>query len=276
MEYKKCPCCELNYIIKGKELLCKACLRSPRGRDFILKNLSQEKLDNIRKIKEEKQKKKEEEKVFLKQKAKEELLRILESFGFEGFLHTADFKNFIEIFKSGRLMSREELINRGVCFIDNAEAEIIENTAHIYKKHTRFYYRPKTPTNYAALKWHNQNSPVMMVFDKNLIYFEDVIFADGGVAAKRTNITRDPQIAQGFDWKQIFRDDPFTPEEVLMNELGCGPKNHRNAEFLCGKSVEIDKVKKVYFKNKKDLDMAIDILGNDPRFEYKPDKFYGG
>ena len=276
MEYKKCPCCEINYIIRGKELICKSCLKSPQGKDFIIKHLPPEEIERLKKLKEEKERQRAEAQRQQKRIAREVLLRHLESFGFEGFLHTADFKNFIKIFKSGKLMSRVELTNKKIKFIDNAEPGVIENTPQIYKMYTRFYYRPKTPTNYAAYKYHNQKNPVLMVFSKELINYEDTFFTNGCAAASRTIKTRDAEFALNFNWKEVFRDDPFTPEEITKNAFGVGPKNFRNAEFLYGKSVETKKIKKVYFKNLEDYRSAIRIFGRDSRFEYNSDKFYGG
>ena len=51
------------------------------------------------------------------------------SYGFIGFLHTADFKNFILIYKSKFLKSRNQLIKEGINFIDNAEEGVIEKTS---------------------------------------------------------------------------------------------------------------------------------------------------
>ena len=60
----------------------------------------------------------------------------------------ADIINAVEILRSGCLLSRAEAEVRGVLKKDTAATTVICNTSEVYKRFVRFYYRPRTPTQY--------------------------------------------------------------------------------------------------------------------------------
>lgn len=258
---KKCPICELNYI-DDNQFVCKICYRNQPARTYANNELQ------LLKQREERNKKMKilEYKSFL--------LEILYSYGFEGFLHTANLSNFISIFNSGFLYSRDELIKQNIPFEDNAMQEIIDSTSYFIKEKTRFYYRPITPTNVSAYKYYKQKHPVIMVFNPDLIFDDDTCFCNGCARAIDTDITKDPQTAIQFNWDSIFDTTPLSQIQDNDNNANY-PIHDRNAEFLYPNKVSTDKIIKIYFKTKSDMDYAISQLGNDSRFVLDCSKFYG-
>lgn len=230
----------------------------------------------IKKQQEERLKLAEKEKLLRKQKLeqekiqeakdKETLLILLEKFGFVGFLHTANFNNFVNIYKSNLLKSRNQLLNEGFKFVDNAETSVLEHTNENIKSKVRFYYRPITPTNYSAYMWHNQKNPVMLIFDKNLIFEEDVSFCDGCAGSSSTTETKKAKNALNFNWEEIFSTGPFNNDDFIK-------KNHRNAEFLTASPVSVNKATKICFRNYEDYVKACKLFGQDSRFKYNPKLF---
>jgi hypothetical protein len=270
---KKCPICELNFI-QDNAVVCKICYaQTYKARELV----KHQEIIKKKQIEEEKLRKKQEEelqkKLFEKQN-KQALLDKLYSYGFEGFLHTANINNFISIYKTGYLYSREELTQLGIPFEDNAMKEIIDGTSDFIRKKTRFYYRPITPTNVSAYKYYKQTKPVLMVFDPDLIFDSKVYFSDGCARAYISRIVEDPTIAIKYEWDKIFDSTPLYQipnEEYNKDDI----MHYRNAEFLYPHKVSTDKIIKIYFKRKADMDYAISQVGNDPRFVLDNSKFYG-
>ena len=152
--------------------------------------------------------------------------------------------------------------------------EIIDGTTTFIKEKTRFYYKPITPTNISAYKNYKQTRPVLMVFEPSLIFNQNVYFSDGCARAYNTITTKDPNSAIRFHWDRIFDRTPL--HEIPEDELNkYDPVHYRNAEFLYPNKVSTDKIIKIYFKRKSDMDYAISQVGNDPRFILDNSKFFG-
>ncbi|MDR3263886.1 MAG: DUF4433 domain-containing protein [Clostridiales bacterium] len=193
------------------------------------------------------------------------LLEQLKGYSFDGFLHTTEFENFINIIKSEKLCSRENVSG----FIDRADPKVLEQTADSVKNCVRFYYAPKTPTNFRA-KYQN---PVLLVFNEDLIYEKGVKFTSGNAAAiSKSIITENADDAKSFDWNEIFkRGSHYT--SIFGNN---GITNKRNAEFLYPISVSTKKLVKVIFKYLSDKIKAEEILssyGLNALFEHD-DKYF--
>ena len=250
-DYKTCPYCELN-LIPLTECCCDVCYAS--------KPVARQEADAQRRLRYEKMEEPE---------AKDELLNIWGKLGFMGFLHTTNFDNFIKIYKSEFLKSRNQLTAEGISFEDNAEFGVLENTQDIIKTKVRFYYRPITPTNISAFYNHNQTNPVLMAFDKGLIFNEDVMFCNGCAGNGSTKIVKTAKEALMFNWKEIFDKGPYDSWDNIA-------KNYRNAEFLVNSPISIEKAIKFYFQNEADFNKACELLGQDVRFEYNPELFFGG
>lgn len=270
MKYKKCPYCDLNYI-PLTDYCCKVCYAtSQKAR---LEAISQRMNEYEEKRNREKQQQQLREKQIQEMKEKQEiedknkLLNLWEKFGFIGFLHTTNFDNFISIYKSGFLKSRNQLISEGFVFEDNAETSVLEKTLGSIKSKVRFYYRPITPTNISAYITHNQKNPVMIVLNKDAIFEKDVLFCDGGAGSNLTVGTKNAKEAINFKWEEVFGVGPFNSDDFIL-------KNHRNAEFLINSPISLDKVVKFYFRNYSDYVNACELFGKDARFEHNPKLFY--
>lgn len=172
---------------------------------------------------------------------------------FEGFVHTTDYENFENIIKYGFLTSRVEAVHHGLIKRDDALKEVIDNTDINVQEKTRFYYYYNTPTNYQA----TYNNPVILVFDKALMYDEDKAYYCEQNAGKRSSKpTQNVDEALNFNWTAIFERGKHS-SSVLHNAclLEVSPEEkaeilaYRNAEFLYDGRVEIDRIVKVYFKS---------------------------
>ena len=201
------------------------------------------------------------------------LLDYMNEKGFVGFLHTTNFSNFVSIYKSKKLLSRNKLKTLETSFDDCAESDIIEGTNSDVKDSNRFYFRAKTPTNYSAFRYHNQKNPVVFVLKKECIFDRSVVFYDGNARASNSKWTKSALIAYSlFKWNLIFSDviayDSEETNEFLRTE-GCSLaelKRVQNAEVLFKNELDLDLFDKICFRTVQDYQNAVKIFGRDKRF----------
>ncbi|WP_418302458.1 DarT ssDNA thymidine ADP-ribosyltransferase family protein [Lysinibacillus fusiformis] len=89
--------------------------------------------------------------------------------------HFSDIQNIVSILKSGYVASRNFAIENGLMKNENACLDVISKTTHDNKNLARFYFRPKTPTQYhnegiksKFREYENEAHipvPVFLVFD---------------------------------------------------------------------------------------------------------------
>ena len=260
MGWKKCPNCELNYIDE-KNLYCEYCIKSnSQIRSIVNKIRYEEELKRDREIIE---KEKTEELQYRK-----ELLELLNTFGFNGFLHTTSLNNFINIYKTKKILPRIKLENNS--FEDCANPEIISKTSDFLKSCVRFYYRAKTPTNVSAYKDFKQLSQVILVLDKNEIYNDNAYFSNMNAKSIYARCSNRAKNALKYDWEKVFAEGPLKNEDDFIE------KSERNAEFLIFGDVDLSKISKIVFRTTFDMDEAIKKLGLDERFVVNSLMFYRG
>lgn len=224
-----------------------------------------------------------EEELKLEIKSKENFINMLQSnYQFEGFHHYTDFINFLDIMKTGKLLSRNEAFKCG--FIDAAEQSVIDRTSEKVKEYVRFYYKEKTPTIYDNEGIKVDNSlphmpiPVLLLFNENIINYRNIAFTSGCGGSKYSKITNNLQTAINFDWKTVFNRGWIPTDEDILMTLGYDPNkanviNKRNAEFLLNKEIDIKHIKKIIFRSPADKKHAILALGDNELFEVDASKF---
>lgn len=216
-------------------------------------------------------------------KSKENFINMLQSnYQFEGFHHYTDFINFLDIMKTGKLLSRNKAFKCG--FIDAAEQSVIDRTSEKVKEYVRFYYKEKTPTIYDNEGIKVDNSlphmpiPVLLLFSENIINYRNIAFTSGCGGSKYSQITNNLQTAINFDWKTVFNRGWIPTDEDILMTLGYDPNkanviNKRNAEFLLNKEIDIKHIKKIIFRSPADKKHAILALGDNELFEVDASKF---
>lgn len=182
--------------------------------------------------------------------AKRKLLAILEKYGFEGFLHTTELENFQRIIISGYLLSRKKVEE----FIDKADKEVIEQTTEFVLNCCRFYYYFKTPTNYRA----GYSKPVILVFDKELIFKEKLFFSEGNAASKFFRPKISAKDALSINWHGVFERGAYSSSKYVdsMGNNAGYVTRIRNSECLIRDKVDIKYIDKVYFKTETDYHEA--------------------
>ena len=202
-----------------------------------------------------------------------------QKYGFEGFVHTTSFDNFINIMKDKILYSRYELEQKNKQFNDIALQNVIEKTAFSVSKYVRFYWRTKTSTNYTnegikpkkALKGNytaHSAIPVIMIFKPDIYSLVDnVWFTDKNAGKTGFDIFKD---VDELDFNTIFSDEPKANySDYEWNKI----KPVRSAEILFPSAISTQYISKIIFRSECDKERVQYILGNDTRFIVDKDKF---
>lgn len=195
-------------------------------------------------------------------------------YGFRGPLHFTDFSNLDSIFKSGFVGSREYCETNGINFLDVADQEVIEHTNFEIKKCTRFYYKEKTPTLYRneGIKGDNATPhvpiPVYLLFDEEILYFENTIFSNGNAGSYYTDFGNNSEFFENMGWNLIFHRGPIYEGEdkILITRK-------RNAELLSLEPIELRYLKKIIFRCETDRKRAIYKYGNSSLYDVESNMF---
>lgn len=225
---------------------------------------------------------KEEYKSILKNNFEKPFIKLQKEYKFEGFIHTTSFENFIKIYKNKKLYSRNYLENNHINFEDIANQDVVnkQKREHDY---VRFYFRPKTPTNYrnegikctkslnkkncidlgnGILKDEEYNkqqsaNPVVMIFNYSIAQNKNSKYKQ----SNKINQELVNSIQELKNWDLIFAEGKY--ENPILKEY---EKPFRMAEFLYPNFIETNEIKKIVFRSKCDKERAIQLLGNDNRF----------
>ena len=202
------------------------------------------------------------------------------TYAFEGFIHSTSFENFINIMKSGYIYSRNKLLKNKASFSDIALNSVIENTLPIVQDYVRFYWRPKTPTNYtnegikpvAALngnyKAHSPN-PVILIFNASIIESDGIKFTNRNAGKYNTHLFDD--INNLFNFDSIFNNEDIRNyDDNLKTKI----KQARCAELLYPDQISINLIDKIIFRSSCDYQRAIQILGENSKFKVDKTYFY--
>ena len=112
--------------------------------------------------------------------------------------HFTDIKNAVNILNSGFLFSRDEVERQRIDFADSASSQIIDQTDATLTDCVRFYFRPRTPTQYRNEGFRPLNQlfqgahcpvPIYFLFDmREIISLNATRFSDGNLASSRRSI----------------------------------------------------------------------------------------
>lgn len=188
-------------------------------------------------------------------------------YNFKGLLHFTDFSNLSKILDDGYLRSRNECERMGIDFIDGANHSVLDRADDYIHNCVRFYYRGSTPTLYknegVKLKQYCESIhipiPVYLLFDEELLYLDNTYFTNGN--ATNSERGNDYEFFWNMDWDAIFHHTYFEccDRDYIVNK--------RQAELLSEDAVSLKYLKKIIFRCEADKKRAINLFGEDKRYE---------
>lgn len=157
--------------------------------------------------------------------------------------HTAEIDNAVSILSTGVLYSREAAIQLQLQAKDTAHSGVISHTATLPQSCARFYFRPRTPTQYKTESFRpinqtehpNYGIPVMLVFNAAEIATRiGTRFTDGNAGSAYHNEGEDLNFLKRIPFKSVYHVGSF-PYNARDEIIHC-----RHAEVLVPGSVQLD------------------------------------
>ena len=106
--------------------------------------------------------------------------------------------------------------------------------------------------------------PVYLIFDYELILLQKTIFSNCNAASSYVEFGNDADFFENMDWDKIFHrkslpiEDSSIKREIIRK---------RNAEMLVTKDISLSYLNKIVFRSKTDYKRAINIFGENDKFE---------
>lgn len=187
-------------------------------------------------------------------------LRNITKFAF----HFTDINNASSILNRGKLLSRNRAIEQGLMINDNASTDVIVGTDEEVHDFARFYFRPKTPTQYYNEGIHSLNEihselnahcpvPVFFLFDINkLLEKDDVYFTHESLAShyyvEKYNYQEHPQNLIDAPFNHIYHYNPIQGGENTQKII-----KRRHAEILVDEECDLSFLKLIVCRNSAEL-----------------------
>lgn len=167
----------------------------------------------------------------------------------DGFLHMTKLSNLHNIYNYGMIYSRMNAEKRKVIEYDNKNYNHITNnclekTNDFYKSTARFYLKKNAPAIYKF----DCNNSCILVCDYRILFDSDL---DKYISIGKA--FNEPKIYNVSNKCKKLLEIPLN--YVYRNEyMNSNVKDYNSSEFLCKEGVPTKYIKKIIFKDKKDLD----------------------
>ncbi|MEO1771120.1 MULTISPECIES: DarT ssDNA thymidine ADP-ribosyltransferase family protein [Enterococcus] len=206
--------------------------------------------------------------------------------------HFTDIRNAASILNTGKILSRNKAKELNLMLNDNASESVISGTGFYVKDYVRFYFRPKTPTQYRnegiMSKTEIENSdfkahcpvPVFFLFNSWEILGLKEVYFSRETLAKRYNVELYNSVAE---FKQLPFDLILHNRSLYNNPKKSAIISHRQAELVVKDEFTIDKLKYIYVRSLPEKEFLLAMLDPEIRILYediilvdnKKNYFYG-
>lgn len=163
--------------------------------------------------------------------------------------HYTDINNAVNILKEGKIYSRKDVKDRMIN--ENAGSQILEQTNDIIFSYVRFYFRPKTPTQYRnegflpkeyrQYEYSNVPVPIFFVFEaKDMLAKEEAMFSEIALANTGNHLTNDINEFKKFDFSKIYSEGGYRGENLTP---------YRRAELVVPDECDLNYLKHIWCRS---------------------------
>lgn len=129
--------------------------------------------------------------------------------------HFTDVQNAVEILQSAHLYSRSRAQRLGRMQNDNASPHVIQQTDAAHQNFVRFYFRPRTPTQYnnEGIRPRDQRElggahcpvPIFFCFDAaSVLTLDESRFSNGNMGSSRVQYSSEREFFFSIPFEQVF------------------------------------------------------------------------
>jgi hypothetical protein len=192
--------------------------------------------------------------------------------------HYTDISNAVQILHEGCVYSRRQIQSRGKDIVDSASSGVLASTRDLVKDCVRFYFRPKTPTQYHAEGIYSKTKlavskfpdahcpvPIFFLFDSAAILTRsDSSFSDGCLGSPHARILSTAAELEQLPWAGIYHNSWFYPSSVEGSDIVF----RRNAEVIVPKTVDLGALRYVYCRSEAEKETLLHLLTPGLRQQY--------
>jgi hypothetical protein len=186
------------------------------------------------------------------------------------FTHMDNAKNILH---SGFIYSRKKALEHDLMEVDNASDEVINITSDHWKSFARFYFRPKTPTQYnnegircsANMSGLNSHCPVPIFFlfdSKEMLTREDSSFSKGNLAVTNEAFNDGASFAQ-MPFQYIYHEGSYDP--IYQGYI----KNHRHAELIIPEQCSLESLRAILCRSEGEKETFLNLLDSEVKRNYE-------
>jgi len=187
--------------------------------------------------------------------------------------HFTDMGNAKSILETGQIFSRKKAFEKGLMSVDNASHDVISYTNDKWKNYARFYFRPKTPTQFRNEGIQSKQSfnelnahcpvPIFFLFDsKAMLIRADSFFSYGSLAVDNA----------AYNQAKDFKKMPFQyvyHEGSYDTTLQWFIKNNRHAELIIPEECSLENLKAILCRSTAEKETFLNQLSPATRLKYQ-------
>jgi hypothetical protein len=221
-------------------------------------------------------------KSFLDRLANEDWVKRSERRWWPRFLfHYTDIRNAIEILKRGVLYSRQYLEQTGQLAVSSGSSAVLSHTETSIKECVRFYFRPKTPTQYWAEGMYSQTElaqskfpdahcpvPIFFLFDAaGILSRQDCWFSDGSLASSihQPGIYSTAADLEQLPWKKIYHNQWIDRSSHEESDIVL----RRHAEAIVFHQLGLNDLRYIYCRSEAERETLLYLLPESVRRRYQ-------
>lgn len=185
--------------------------------------------------------------------------------------HFAELKNAVSILESGELRAR----SLQPMAVDTASSSVISHTDEEWRRQVRFYFRPRTPTQYQCEGFRpphaygsaGAHSPMPFVFlfdSKDVLTRQTTRFSNGNLGKYGVQVGNDAAFFEQLPFREIYHDDAFTREnrDLIVNR--------RHAEVIVPERMDLNPLRYIWCRSGAEYQTLVNSLSPRARSHYLP------
>ena len=185
--------------------------------------------------------------------------------------HFAELRNAVSILESGELIARS---SRPMA-VDTASPSVIGHTDDEWRRHVRFYFRPRTPTQYQCEGFrpvHRYGSagahspmPFVFLFDaREVLTRESTRFSNGNLGKYGVTVGGSADFFEQLPFPEIYHDSAFSPEnrDLIINR--------RHAEIIVPERIDLAPLRLIACRSAAEHQTLVNSLSPQALTRYLP------
>lgn len=194
--------------------------------------------------------------------------------------HYTALPNAISILKDGYIYARSNIEKSGKPFVSSGSNEVLINTDTFIKSCVRFYFRPKTPTQFWAEGIRSRTSlqrsrysdahcpvPVFFLFDSvDILTRTDCQFSDENLAGTSNHqLFSSANDLGNLPWQKIYHNGWIDRNRAEESDIG----RRRCAEIIIPHRVDLEGLRYVCCRSEAEKETLLSLLPNNLQVRYK-------